>query len=67
LRGRSCAVFCSTGACHHAFVGGMERGMALLDLGIILAPGSWVPRIVERELTTGCKHSGSAWTGACAH
>ena len=50
LRGRPVAVFCSTRACYHAFGGGMERGMALLDLGIILAPESWVPHIVEHEL-----------------
>jgi hypothetical protein len=50
LRGRPLTVFCSTRTCYHAFGGGMERGMALFDLGIILAPDSWVPHIVEHEL-----------------
>lgn len=42
-------VFCSTRACYSAFGGGAERGAAILDLGVILAPESWVRHIVEHE------------------
>lgn len=42
-------VFCSTRQCYHSFGGGMERGAALFDWGVILPPESWVPYIVEHE------------------
>lgn len=42
-------VFCSTRACYRSFGGGMERGAALFDWGVILPPESWVPYIVEHE------------------
>ena len=42
-------VFCTTRACYHSFGGGMERGAALFDWGVILPPESWVPYIVEHE------------------
>ena len=42
-------VFCSTRACYQSFGGGMERGAAILDWGVILPPESWVAHIVEHE------------------
>jgi hypothetical protein len=42
-------VFCATRRCYHAFGGGMERGAAVFDWGVILPPESWVPHIVEHE------------------
>lgn len=42
-------VFCSSRTCYHAFGGGMERGATLFHWGVILAPESWVPHIVEHE------------------
>lgn len=42
-------VFCSTRKCYHSFGGGMERGAALLNWGVILPPESRVPYIVEHE------------------
>lgn len=42
-------VFCSTRECYQSFGGGMERGAAILDWGVILPPESWVAHIVEHE------------------
>ena len=42
-------VFCSTRECYHSFGGGMERGAAILNWGVILPPESWVAHIVEHE------------------
>lgn len=42
-------VFCSTRSCYQSFGGGMERGAAILDWGVILPPESWVAHIVEHE------------------
>ena len=42
-------VFCSTRECYKSFGGGMERGAAILDWGVILPPESWVAHIVEHE------------------
>ena len=44
------AVFCSTRACYQSFGGGMERGAAIFNLGIIIPPDSWQIYIVEHEL-----------------
>lgn len=49
LEERPTTVFCSTRQCYHSFGGGMERGAALFDWGVILPPESWVPYIVEHE------------------
>jgi hypothetical protein len=42
-------VFCSSRECYQSFGGGMERGAALLNWGVIIPPESWVPHIVEHE------------------
>ena len=42
-------VFCSTRECYQSFGGGMERGAAILNWGVILPPQSWVAHIVELE------------------
>ncbi len=42
-------VFCSTRECYQSFGGGMERGAAILNWGVILPPESWVAHIVEHE------------------
>ena len=42
-------VFCSTRECYRSFGGGMERGAAILNWGVILPPESWVAHIVEHE------------------
>ena len=42
-------VFCSTRTCYQSFGGGMERGAAILNWGVILPPESWVAHIVEHE------------------
>ena len=42
-------VFCSTRTCYQSFGGGMERGAAILNWGVILPPESWVSHIVEHE------------------
>lgn len=42
-------VFCSTRECYQSFGGGLERGAAILDWGVILPPESWVAHIVEHE------------------
>jgi hypothetical protein len=42
-------VFCASRACYQSFGGGMERGAALFDWGVILPPESWVAHIVEHE------------------
>ena len=42
-------IFCSTRECYRSFGGGAERGATLFDLGVILAPESWVAHIVEHE------------------
>ena len=42
-------VFCSTRECYQSFGGGMERGAAILNWGVILPPQSWVAHIVEHE------------------
>ncbi len=42
-------VFCSTRDCYRSFGGGMERGAAILNWGVILPPESWVAHIVEHE------------------
>ena len=44
------AVFCSTRACYQSFGGGLERGAAIFNLGIIIPPDSWQTYIVEHEL-----------------
>lgn len=43
------AVFCSTPACYSAF-GGRGAGVAVFDLGVIIAPHAWQIYIVEHEL-----------------
>lgn len=43
------AVFCSTRACYRAF-GGRGAGVAVFDLGIVIAPHAWQTYIVEHEL-----------------
>lgn len=43
-------VFCSSRACYASFGGGLERGAAILDLGVIIPPESWQTYIVEHEL-----------------
>ena len=50
LRSPPRAVFCSTRACYHSFGGGMERGVTLFALGVIIPPESWQVYIVEHEL-----------------
>lgn len=42
-------VFCSTRACYQSFGGGMERAATIFNLGIIIAPESWVPYLVVHE------------------
>lgn len=42
-------VFCSTRQCYHSFGGGMERGAALFNWGVILPPESWLSYMVEHE------------------
>ena len=49
LKAAPVTVFCSTRQCYHSFGGGMERGAALFNWGVILPPESWVPYIVEHE------------------
>ncbi|MBB1473994.1 hypothetical protein H5368_13240 [Luteimonas sp. MC1782] len=49
LKDAPVTVFCSTRRCYHSFGGGMERGAALFNWGVILPPESWVPYIVEHE------------------
>ena len=52
LKDAPVTVFCSTRRCYHSFGGGMERGAALFNWGVILPPESWVPYIVEHESST---------------
>jgi hypothetical protein len=43
------AVFCSTRKCYQSF-GGRGAGIAVFDLGVVIAPESWNVYIVEHEL-----------------
>lgn len=49
LKDAPVTVFCSTRQCYHSFGGGMERGAALFNWGVILPPESWLSYIVEHE------------------
>jgi hypothetical protein len=50
LRSPPRTVFCARRACYEAFGGGAERGAAIFDAGVIIAPESWQTHIVEHEL-----------------
>lgn len=42
-------IFCATQKCYRSF-GGRGRGIAVFDLGVVIAPDSWQPYLVEHEL-----------------
>lgn len=50
LRSPPLAIFCSTRACYESFGGGMERGITIFHLGVVIPPNSWQTYIVEHEL-----------------
>lgn len=42
------AIFCATRECYRSF-GGRGRGITVFHLGVVIAPNSWQPHIVEHE------------------